>query len=203
MKKLVLSLTALFAFGLANAQETTAEGFKQGDTFISGSVGFGSQKTGEFKTNNFNVSPKIGYFVTSNIALGVDLGFTSEKNYTQMDSFYAEQKTKAFQAGVFGRYYFTPASKFSVFTQLSVAYATAKVEAGQYEQKVNGFNIEFAPAISYFVTSQLALEATFGILSYNTVKPKNEGPYADNTSTDTFNIGLNLSDINFGIVYKF
>jgi hypothetical protein len=213
MKKLVLSLSALFFLGFANAQDAaTSEGFRQGDTFISGSVGFGSQKTGDVKTSDFNVSPKIGYFVTSNIALGVDLEFSTQKQDMYFEDFgfggnIYEQKTTAFQAGIFGRYYFTPASKFSVFTQLGVAYATAKVEVAGFEQEVNGFNIEFAPAISYFISDHFALEATFGILSYNTVKPEDQtSPFGDVStapSTDTFNIGLDLSDINFGVVYKF
>ena len=65
MKKTFLSLAALFAFGFANAQETeSTAGFSQGDVFITGSFGFGSEKTGDFKTTEFNVSPSAGYFVT-------------------------------------------------------------------------------------------------------------------------------------------
>ena len=78
MKKLVCFLAALFAFGMANAQETTtaSEGFKQGDAFISGSVGFNHQKNNNVKSNSYNVSPKAAYFITNNIALGVSASAT-------------------------------------------------------------------------------------------------------------------------------
>lgn len=204
MKKLVCSLAALFAFGMANAQETTitSEGFKQGDAFISGSVGFSNQKNGDFKTNTFNVSPKAAYFVSNNIALGVSLGYNAIKQ-DNFDNGYYTQKNHSFNAGVFGRYYFTPANKFSFFAQLGADYFTTKTEVAVYnsETTVNGFNIQLAPAISYFVSNHFALEATFGILGYNTRKPNDD--FGGNNSTNTFNFGLNLSNINFGAVYKF
>ena len=114
-----------------------------------------------------------------------------------------ETKTNAFSVEAFGRYYMTPASKFSFFGELAVNYGTSKTEVetplGDIESKSNGFGVQVAPGVSYFLNSNLAIEATFGALKYNTVDPDAEG--AD--STDSFELGLNLRDINFGIVYKF
>lgn len=79
MKKVILSVAAVFAFGFANAQETVSEGFSKGDVFINGAIGFGSTKTGDNKTTGFEVAPSVGYFLTENVAVGVRLGFTSDK----------------------------------------------------------------------------------------------------------------------------
>ena len=207
MKKLVLSLSALFAFGLANAQETTTEGFKKGDVFISGAAGFSSQKTGENdKTNQYNISPRAAYFVTNNIALGVNLNYLHRK----IDGFYDTgafvQKDNSFSAGAFGRYYFTPASKFSFFAQLEVDYVSTKSTLRGYnydmDYKTNGVSVGFAPAISYFISDHFALEALFGILNYSSTKPNND-EVVQGPSTNTFTAGLDLSNINFGLVYKF
>ena len=203
MKKILLSAVAVMAFGFANAQEATGtKGFAEGDVFLTGSVGFGSEKTGDAKTSQFNISPKAGYFVTSNIALGVQLGYTSETE-TDVNGLgeTVDVDTNTFEAGAFGRYYFTPARDFSFFGQLSVGYTSSKteVEGEDGEYKENGFNLGLAPGISYFVSEHIALEATFGLLGYNTAKPDVDGA----ESTDTFNIGANFNDINFGIVYKF
>ncbi len=196
MKKVLLSAIALMAFGAANAQETTNGGFAQGDAFISGAVGFGTESTGDFKTNVFTVSPRAAYFLTDNISLGVALGYTSIKEEAPLTE---DVTTSVFEAGVFGRYYFMPSSQFSLFGQLGVGYQTLKEEQGDFEDKSNGFNVGLAPGISYFVSEHFALEATFGILGYNTTKPDADGA----ESTDTFQFGLNMNDINFGIVYKF
>ncbi len=81
MKKVLLSAVALLAFGFANAQEekSTNGGFSKGDVFVSGAVSFGSTKSGDFKQSNFTVAPKVGYFVTENIAVGASVGFQSLK----------------------------------------------------------------------------------------------------------------------------
>lgn len=201
MKKVLLSAIAVMAFGFANAQDVPTTGFSQGDVFITGSVGFGSEKTGDFKTNTFNISPKAGYFVTNNIALGVQLGYTTVKDTEDTPLGETEEKTTDLQIGAFGRYYFTPARNFSFFGQLSAGYLSSKTETspGGGEVKSDGVNVALAPGISYFVSDHIALEATFGILGYRTTKPDFDGA----ESTDNFDFGVNFSDINFGIVYKF
>lgn len=208
MKKLVLSLSALFAFGLANAQETTTEGFKKGDAFISGGAGFSSIKSGEYsKSNQFNISPRAAYFVTNNIALGVSLNYLHIKmDESPTDVGTYNQKNNSITAGVFGRYYVTPANKFSFFAQLGVDYVSTKhtIRGDIYDMdyKTNGVGVNFSPAVSYFISDHFALEALFGILSYNSYKPKNDS-VVNEPSTDTFNAGLDLSNINLGLVYKF
>lgn len=205
MKKVILSAAAIVAIAFsAKAQETTegGAGFKSGDMFISGAIGFGSEKEGDNKVTQFELSPKAAYFVTNNIAVGLQIGFTSRKAEDSNGITTTETKTNTFGAGAFGRYYLTPANRFSFFGQVGLGFTTSKTEydtPGTPEDKDNGFNIGVAPGISYFVSDNLALEATFGILGYNTTKPDFDGA----ESTDQFNIGLNMSDINFGIVYKF
>lgn len=207
MKKILLSITTLFTFALASAQdEPTTTGFTRGDAFISGTLSFGSEKTGDyFKNTVFTVAPSAGYFVTNNIAIGVGLGYSSS-NSDINDGFSApyEETASAFAAGVFGRYYFTPANRFTIFTDLSVAYTTIKYETDvdggfDSESKENGFGVAFAPGINYWISNHLALETSFGILSYGTSKPDASGA----ESTNSFNIGLDLANINFGLVYKF
>lgn len=202
MKKLLVA-GAVALFATVSAQETSTEGFAQGDTFITGAVGFGSQKTGDAKTNAFTISPSVGYFVTPNIALGARVGFATTKDTNEIANVTAEEKTDAFTAGVFGRYYWMPASKFSIFAELGAGYGTSKTttktSVAEFESKFNGFNIGFAPGINYFLNKNFALEASWGVLSYNSVKPDVDGA----TATNSFDFGVNLSNINLGLVYKF
>ena len=74
-----------------------------------------------------------------------------------------------------------------------------KEEQGPLEYEANGFNIGLAPGVSYFVSSNFALEASIGLLSYDTTKPDFDGA----ESTDTFDLNLNLNNISLGLVYKF
>lgn len=202
MKKVILSVAAIFAFGFANAQETVSEGFTKGDVFINGAIGFGSTKTGDFKTSDFVVAPKAGYFVTENIAVGIALGYESSKVELVDDL-----TNNTFSIGAFGRYYFTPASKFSIFGELGLNYNNYDNEFGTDNDgllvpaagKGDGFGVSVAPGVSYFIAKNFALEASFGILGYNSTKPDFDGA----EKTNSFDFGLDTRDIRLGLVYKF
>jgi len=200
MKRTLFSLIALFAFGLLSAQEEpSTSGFKSGDVFASGTVSFSSQKNGDAKINQFAVAPAVGYFVSDNMAIGIALGYTS-RDYKPSD-----EKYTSLQAGIFGRYYFNPANKFTIYGQLNAAYVTSKREqnfgSGITEYKENGFAVAAGPGFNYWLSNHLALEANFGVIGYSSTKPDDSS--ANPESTNTFNIGLDLANINFGLVYKF
>jgi len=198
MKKVLLSVAAMMAFGIASAQDATTtegKGFSQGDVFMTGTVGFSSEKTGDVKTNQFTIAPSAGLFVSNNIAVGLNIGYITTKNEDPVNG---DVDTNVFTAGAFARYYATPANDFSFFGQLGFDYATGKQEPeGGPENKVDGFNVALRPGVSYFISKNFALEASIGALSYTTVEPDG------GESTDTFEIGVNLTEINFGLVYKF
>ena len=189
---------ALALFAAVNAQvSTSTEGFAQGSTFITGAVGFASESIAEEKTSGFTIAPSVGYFVTPNIAIGAKLGYTSLKN--EEGSY--EETTDLLTAGVFGRYYWMPASKFSIFAELGADYRSLTEDDNTIsnEYKSNGFGIQLAPGMNYFLNNNFALEAKVGVLGYSSDKPDYTGAEA----TDNFNIGLNLNDITLGLVYKF
>ena len=189
---------ALALFAAVNAQvSTSTEGFAQGSTFITGAVGFASESIAEEKTSGFTIAPSVGYFVTPNIAIGAKLGYTSLKN--EEGSY--EETTDLLTAGVFGRYYWMPASKFSIFAELGADYRSLTEDDNTIsnEYKSNGFAIQLAPGMNYFLNNNFALEAKVGVLGYSSDKPDYTGAEA----TDNFNIGLNLNDITLGLVYKF
>ena len=189
---------ALALFAAVKAQvSTSTEGFAQGSTFITGAVGFASESIAEKKTSGFTIAPSVGYFVTPNIAIGAKLGYTSLKN--EEGSY--EETTDLLTAGVFGRYYWMPASKFSIFAELGADYRSLTEDDNTIsnEYKSNGFAIQLAPGMNYFLNNNFALEAKVGVLGYSSDKPDYTGAEA----TDNFNIGLNLNDITLGLVYKF
>lgn len=196
MKKIILSVAAVFAFGFANAQDTEGtgtKGFANGDVFITGAVSIGSDTYGDDKTTSFEIAPSAGLFVTDNIAVGVRLGYMSSKSESgSVDT----ADNSNFSVGAFGRYYATPTSDFSFFGELAFDYNTMKDNLS--DGKANGFDIALAPGVSYFISDNFALEAAFGVLSYGTDKVDG----ADD-SANSFNFGVDMRDIRLGLVYKF
>jgi opacity protein-like surface antigen len=187
MKKIILSAVAVLAFGFANAQESNG-GFAKGDVLATGSFGVGSEKTGDSKTNIFEIAPSVGYFVSENIAIGARVGFASIKET-------GEEKINDFKAEVFGRYYITPASKFSVFGELATGIGSSK----QGDFKSKSFGINAGLGVNYFLSSNWAIEAAWAGLGYES--NDNGGNGAD--KTNSFGLAIDLSAINFGLTYKF
>jgi len=211
MKKIIFTVAAIFAFGFANAQdkkEGSGEGFAKGDIFLSGAFGFGSSKTGDFKESAFEIAPSVAFFVSNNIAIGATIGYTSEK----VDFGPADGTNNGLGLGVMGRYYFTPASKFSVFAQLGFDYTSWDNEymidydgsydfapAGtSFESKEFGFGL--GAGIAYHLSNHWSLEASWAGLGFTS---NDNGGGAGVEKTDTFGLAANLRSLSFALNYKF
>lgn len=194
MKKLLIAtFVASFAFLNVNAQEDTTYGFEAGAIYISGSAAYNTDKVFEDKQSFFSFMPRVGIFISDHVVIGGQVGYgfsRSESNDVEI------QKINRFNAGVFGRYYNKPANQFSLFGELSVDYFSANDDLE--EVSFNGFDITIAPGLSYFVSEHFALEATLGLLSFQTQKADTDGAEARNS----INSGLNFNDIAIGVIYK-
>lgn len=200
MKKSLLSIVALLAVSALSAQEseTAGEGFKKGDAFLSGSVGYNTQKDDVSKSHVFKVSPAVGFFVTENIALGASLSYTSRKTDPVAPG--VDTKSNSYGVGVFGRYYFTPANRFSFFGAVSAGYNNNKTEStGSPDLTGNGFGVQAGPGINYFISPRFSLQTSLGLLSYGSSKTKSGS--AESTSTG-FDASLDFSNLSFGLLYK-
>ncbi len=197
MKKVLLSAIAVFSLTFANAQEEekgTGKGFSKGDLFLSGAFGFDSEKTGDVKSSGFVIEPKVGYFVSENIAVGAKLGFGSDKAENALGD---TQDDATMTAGVFGRYYFTPASDFSLFGQLGFDYSSIDNKLADVQEKETSFGLGLG--MNYFVSDNWSIEASWAGLGFSS--NDNGGNGAE--KTNSFGLGADLRAITFGVNYKF
>ena len=196
MKKIILTVATVFALTFANAQDKTegTPGFAKGDLYLSGTAGFSSDKTGNDKTDGFTLAPGLGYFVTENIALEGQINFDSSKN----DNGGVETKRTGFGIAAGAKYFWTPASQFSLSLGANLSYMSTKVEVGggSGTEKEIGLNIPLG--LHYFVSNDFAITSTWGGFGYSS--NDNGGNGADKTTG--FNLGLDMSSISFGLLYK-
>jgi outer membrane protein len=203
MKKVLFTAVAVLGFTFANAQDETSStgGFSQGDVFVSGSFGFGSDKaydmdSGDLVTNSgYSFSPKVGYFLSENIAIGGKLGFGSSK--AEIEGVSGEFKVNELTVGAFGRYYFTPSNQFSLFGDLGVDYMSTNYDS--MDLKRSGVAAGLGLGMNYFVSSNFSIEAGLGLLNYSSMKFDFDG--AENESS--FGLGADLTSISLGVNYKF
>jgi opacity protein-like surface antigen len=217
MKK-VLMAGAIALFGLSNAQ------IAAGTTYLSGSVGYSQQErnNGNNKTENFNVLPTVGYFVSNNFAIGLGIGYETQKNtdITNVTMFpgstsvtTAETKQPAFVVAPFARKYWTLGDKLYIFGQLAVPMRFGKTEtenttvntsgssvttvSSSSEAKYTQIGVTVKPGLDYFLNKNWSIEATIGEFGYNNFKPK------DGDAINNYSFGLNLSTVTFGVKYVF
>ena len=188
-----MSTVAVFAFTSLNAQDESIGGFAKGDVYASGTVGYNSTKVADDNANQFTFSPAVGYFITENLALEAGLIIGSDENFS-------EDKSSSFGGSIGANYFFTPTEKFSFSLGAGFAYQSSKFEPnGGTESTFKGFAIAVSPGLNYFVSNNFSLSASVGALSYSSAKEDADGA----ESINNFGLNLNLSNINFGLIYKF
>ncbi|MBK1896877.1 outer membrane beta-barrel protein [Chryseobacterium paridis] len=218
MKKLLLA-SAIALFGLSNAQ------IAKGTAYLSGQVGYSQNENNnnDTKVESFKVLPTVGYFVGTNLAVGLGVGYKNDKTTTTTTgtigatNFVNENKntTSAFVVAPFVRKYWTIADKLYIFGQLEVPmefgqYKTEKeattttgstVTSTSTSDKSNytSIGVNIKPGLDYFLNKNWSIEATIGEFGYNTNKLNVDGAKRVND----YKFGLNLSSVTFGVKYVF
>ncbi|WP_074408386.1 outer membrane beta-barrel protein [Aquimarina megaterium] len=215
MRTAFLFFTLVFTFSVTFAQEESGYGFNKSDFFVSGTMGYNNSKyKGDFgsteKGHILIIEPEIGFFIHSNIAIGTRLSVLTN---TSKNSNNYEIEESGYGVGVFGKYFFTPKKKFSIYAELSAAYRTSEreqkitlsdqIETRKSENK--GYNIAISPGMQFFVSKRLALTSRIGSISYNSSDNENTSPNGEKFNSDVknFSINLGLDNIYFGVLYRF
>jgi len=216
MKKLLIA-SAVALFGLSNAQ------IAKGTVYLSGSVGYSQEETnnGNNKSENFNVLPTAGFFVAPNFAVGLGVGFQTQKDTSITTTVNPltttvntrEVKNPAFVVAPFARKYWTLSDKLYFFGQLAVPMQFGKTEVENSsvtttgattttasvssEAKYTSVGVTVKPGLDYFLNKNWTIEATIGEFGYNNFKPK------DGDATNNYSFGLNLANVGIGVKYVF
>lgn len=197
MKKLLFATVAILVFQISNAQET-GYGFSKGNIFVTGSISFTTWNNDDFdgKGTSFSFIPRVGYFITDNITAGASIGFSSFKLENNGNSV---SEVHSLVLGAFGRYYFTPESRFSLFTELGINYFTLDNKLS--DSNSNRTNIALGLGLNYFVSSNFALEAYAGLINYTSTTHSEPG----SRRSTSFSASSDLSTraVGLGLLYRF
>lgn len=223
MKKIIFTVAAIFAFGFANAQEkkeSTGFGFSKGNIMLEGNLGFSSGTTtnsvsgvdtNETKGSSLDFNPKVGYFLSDKVALGIELGIGSTKSEvtTFGPTVTNENKSNSFDGGVFARYYFLNlGERFKTYAEAGLGFGSEKFETNGVETRKDS-SIDFGVdlGINYFLTNRFAIN--FGLTNLlGFSSSKSEFPSGAETNSNGFNGNLNVFNnffdtAQFGLTYKF
>lgn len=218
MKKILLSLAVLATGVAAQAQEETFA-FKKGDVLLEGSLQANTEdnKATTVKTSEFNFTPKAGYFVTDQFAVGLGLNIGSGKveNYTDINEDRRTEKFNNVGFEIFGRYYIADLQRFQPYAELGIGYNSLGGEITRYNDatsttvttdldKTNRFGVNATLGFNYFVTPKIAVNfALSNLIGFNSEKM--DTPNA--SATTDFHANINnfnnfFDTATFGLTFK-
>ena len=208
MKKIILTVAAVFALSFANAQDKKegGAGLASGDIVLTGDLNYTSISQGDVKGNAFGLAPGVGYMMSNNLmilgSVGISSGTASSPGTDDV-----KISGLGLNAGV--RYFFTPADKFSLSIGGQLGYGSISSNYGGVDEfgdviilgedvKTSTISLNVPVGLHYFMNDNFAITATFAGLGYSSAKEDTDGAEA----TNTLGLNLNMSAINFGLIYK-
>lgn len=211
MKKLLLIAVIGLQPVLTNAQ------FTEGNILLGGCLGFNSSTTesepDDFKTSGYEFSPQVLYFITPQVAAGLNLGIGGTKEKPSND------KTSDFHIGPAIRYQGKWIERASCYGQMNINIGSGKTEEeSSYfnpvtlqqvdytrKDKYSSFGVNVFPGVNYMVKPHFYLDMRYGMLSYmsTTNKPDDTAGPAEDYKTNEFKLKLNMKSLRIGAYYTF
>lgn len=224
MKTFILSiLVALLGYSNTTAQDETTYGFNKGDFTISGVFNYSLQNsednsvnlfTYESKSHNFSIIPEVGYFLSNHFMTGIKLGYVNFKTEgTSNNENSLSSNGNGYTTSLFGRYYFSPQKRISLFLELDAGYSKTKSESSRISSDIDlssssstieNYNITVSPGVNIFMTKNLSLTSRIGKIGYSKNKQRfiaSDGDTGIN-ERDNFDARVSLSNFYFGVLYR-
>lgn len=230
MKKLLLLVVFLALHQGLRAQTS------QGSVVVTGSVGYdASNKSGtnnlKENTSSYLISPRIGYMVADNFEAGLfGTLHKREEDYhgriSGADKEYGESKMTEKAVGAYLKKYFflkdklafsaTGEASYNSVRSTHVTYTEGlrpKQLRSDYSYKTSRFEAAIRPGFSFFFSEKIALNATYGALTYSTesldylyyqhLYPQEPRYYKDDRKTHGLKLDLSSASSSLGLSYFF
>jgi outer membrane immunogenic protein len=210
MKKIILVSLVLLSFNSAFAQ------LKKGNRLINGtfSAAVSHQElpppsTLNAKTSAFSIQPRIGFFTSDKMVLGVGVGYNySKTKYDYGSSPSNTNRTYTYSITPFVRRYFSLGDKVAFFLdgRLNFGFGntnytnstynpnTGLVEPGTFDSNNFTSGLSVKPGVAFFISEKWSAEATFATIGFDYNKAKA-------SHSDSYNFATNINSLAFGLTY--
>jgi len=206
-KTFTLSIVATFLVIYANAQ------INKGSVLFGGTLNFYTDQLKNsdsvvLKSNNFSITPSIGFAVDTNTIVGVSL-FYGNSNNKGFVSF--EQKSNTYGAGIFARRYKPISKNFYLYAETNLMfdytsynYSEHIYNQSEYDSKAFDINLNISPGVAYSLTHCIQLEAGLQNLlsvAYTHRKEDSKDNAYTNFKENNFTLSSSLNPVSFGSVF--
>ena len=213
MKKVLFSVLFLATLSMS-AQETEFESsVKKGRINLAGSLSMvlddydSENNTSRYK--NINLRPTIGYVIQENLILGAFFDFRHgqyENNYVNNNSDVTDRNTlKGYGLGIFVKKYISVVGRLFFDLGAGVSYSRNSYEYSNDSNVDNysdQYGVNITPGITYFLNKNLALQMSFGNITYSHIKRKYENQETIANKNNLLSLNL-TSNTSLGVSYFF
>ena len=170
-------------------------GSGNGFAFSSNKTKSDNYNSDPIKITSFNLSPRVGYFVANNLALGAELFYSYSKQddfLFEGDILFEEVKSNSIGAGPFARYYIK-AKKLTPFIEAGVVFGRAKSSISDFSENEFGlFNFGGGAGIAMPLGKKVSFDALLGYTHFET-KQKEDNPSNVRNISNNFSLNLGFS----------
>ncbi|MBC8110268.1 MAG: outer membrane beta-barrel protein [Verrucomicrobia bacterium] len=192
MKRITLFVFALFLTIFSISAQT-----EQGNILLGGTIGGYSVNAGIGNNkeiqSGFSIIPRIGFFVADNAAIGLGIGYSTDKT---KDGTNPAIISNTFEVNPFGRYYVGLGDKFKFFGELgvNVGFGSSKVDVSGFEPfRSRTIGVNLSPGFVFFPSEKIGIELTITGISYSNIDPDTD---EDDGTISIFNIGATKNRAN-------
>lgn len=219
MKTKLMITLALSIFTLTSNAQT-----EKGSFLIGGSIGYSTARSRagsihDQRSTAYTVSPKIGYFIDDNFAIGTKLQYSVNK-FNFRNSIYENSapgewisnadRTDAYGISPFARYYISLTDILKFYGEFEMSFETGKLKKKEINgntlytnYKFNNYRPALSPGLVLFPSKKWAIEFSFPLFSFEKRTFSEMKDQNTKGSTSSFNFGLNTFSPKLGFNYHF
>ncbi|WKK74547.2 hypothetical protein QYS49_22895 [Marivirga salinae] len=215
MKRLLLAILILIQFPVLSQSLDgkfqlggSASYFTNNSEYESGSgIDYRNQI---IERTNFSITPQFGYFISDNISIGGQIGYSRasflnyyESGQNTMSDY--NRKDNTFRFGTFTRVHKSIKENLYLFLQGNIEVGFGKI---RYEESQNNdlnsfdFHAGIQPGILFMITEKFGIEGKYGLLGYNSSKTSSDDPN-ENVSDVSQRFGLDFNPGSFALGLQF
>ncbi len=165
------------------------------------------------KTNNFNVSPSLGFFVTDRTVVGLMFDINSYSNESSgLTGLSFRNNSNQFGFGPFVRRYFSLKEWVAFYGQAELGFSNQKTELTypsfpnqNSELTTKAINLSTSLGLAFFPTNWMSVDLSINPLTFThqITRQKEVSPNTIEGNTNTFNFNLTSNSFQLGAHFFF
>lgn len=162
----------------------------QGQVYVGGSFSW-YHDDDSFNETVFRIAPEIGYNLSPEWAVGVELGY----GHSRWKDSGIKIKANSFAIAPYARYSFFKKGIVRLFVDGGLGFSTYRIKDGHH---TNGFEIGVKPGIALDITKNISFIARYGFLGY-----RDDYAITSRNTSSRSGIDFNTNSLSIGMNFNF